>query len=221
LTQSPKTPLSSAILGSSLIKGCRIGLLGGSFNPAHEGHLEISRIALKRLKLSAVWWLVSPQNPLKESAGMAPLQARLDAAQSVATDRRICVTAIESALGTQYSVDTLAALKARAPGTRFVWLMGADNLGQLPKWKRWGRIFETVPIAVFARAPYDRTALAGVAASRYRRDRCTAGSARWLADMSPPAWSFMTIRHHPASATNIRNTIDWPDKQQGRPSNTN
>src|SRR5262249_22048457 len=131
--------------------GLRIGLLGGSFNPAHEGHLYASIVALKQLQLDYVWWLVSPQNPLKETASMADFSARLAAARPFTTHPRIVVSGIESALGTRFTVDTLAALKRRFPQLHFVWLMGSDNLIQLPRWRAWRRIFESVPVAVVAR----------------------------------------------------------------------
>jgi nicotinate-nucleotide adenylyltransferase len=138
----------------SRLSGRRIGLLGGSFNPAHDGHLHISETALTRLRLDEVWWMVSPQNPLKSSTGMASLETRLRDARSTAQRRNIHVTDIEFRLGTQYTVDTIRALRLRCPTTRFVWLMGADNLEQMPKWRAWTKVFEMVPVAVFARRPY-------------------------------------------------------------------
>ncbi len=185
-------------------RGRRIGLLGGSFNPAHAGHLHISRIALNRLGLDEVWWLVSPQNPLKPAAGMAPFAQRLAGARAVAQDRRIRVSAIERELDTRYTVNTLKLLKRRYPAARFVWLVGADNLQQLPKWKDWCAIFRMVPIAVFARDTYDSRALAGQAAHRFARYRLKAEAAGKLAATRPPAWVFLAIRRHPASATRIR-----------------
>ncbi len=189
----------------------RIGLLGGSFNPAHDGHFYISCEALKRLQLDAVWWLVSPQNPLKESSGMAPLAQRAASAQALARHPRIRVTTIETELGTRYTVDTLARLQQRFPATRFVWLMGADNLAQMPQWRRWTQIFNTVSIAVFARETYDFGALAGIAASRFRARRLSAERAAILADQTPPAWIFLPLRRHPAAATDIRRSGDWPN----------
>lgn len=182
----------------------RVGLLGGSFNPAHAGHLHISREALRRLRLDEVWWLVSPQNPLKPSRGMAPLATRVAEARAVARDRRIQVTDIEAALGTRYTADTLKALQRRFPHIRFVWLMGADNLTQIPRWQRWTGIFETLPIAVFDRPTYSLRALAGKAAQRYARRRLPAAAAATLPSGKPPAWVFVRCRLHPASATAIR-----------------
>ncbi len=158
--------------------GRRIGLLGGSFNPAHGGHLHISRLALSRLDLDEVWWLVSPQNPLKPAAGMAPFAERLaQAADIAAADRRIKVSDIEARLGTRYTADTLKALTRRFPRARFVWLMGGDNLAQLPYWKRWQDIVGTVPIAVFDRPGSSLRALAGSAGAALR-DSARAGYAR-------------------------------------------
>ena len=129
----------------------RVGLLGGSFNPAHGGHLHVSREALKRLDLDEVWWLVAPQNPLKAVRGMAPFDKRLAGAKRLARDPRIRVLDLERRLGTRYTVDTVAALRRLFPKIRFVWLMGADNLAQIRHWQRWTRIFAALPIAVFAR----------------------------------------------------------------------
>jgi nicotinate-nucleotide adenylyltransferase len=185
--------------------GRRIGLLGGSFNPAHLGHLHISREALKRLRLDEVWWLVSPQNPLKPTAGMAELAQRLTAARQVArADRRVKVSDIEVELGTRYTVDTLKALRHRFPGARFVWLMGADNLLQIARWKGWREIFATLPIAVFDRPAYSLPALSSQAARRFADRRVKPQQAFELAGLEPPAWSFLRCRLHPASATAIR-----------------
>lgn len=187
----------------------RIGLLGGSFNPAHDGHLYISLEALKRLRLDAVWWLVSPQNPLKSSDDMAPLATRMASAETIARHPRIYVSDIEARLGTRYSVDTIAALRRRYPKTRFVWLMGADNLVQMPQWRRWTQIFNSVSVAVFARETYDFEALAGVAAQRFSAYRISAERAGSLAELPPPAWTFFTLKRHPATATDIRAAGDW------------
>jgi nicotinate-nucleotide adenylyltransferase len=185
--------------------GRRVGLLGGSFNPAHGGHLHISRLALRRLGLDEVWWLVSPQNPLKPRAGMMPFSERLAQAGAVAAaERRIRVTDIEARLGTTFTTDTLAALRRRFPHARFVWMMGGDNLAQLPYWQRWQDIFRTVPVAVFDRPRTAAKALAGIAARHFARARLPAGMARRLADMPPPAWMFFHTRLDPRSATSIR-----------------
>lgn len=181
----------------------RIGLLGGSFNPAHDGHRHISLDALKGLGLDEVWWLVSPQNPLKPVAGMAPLADRVDAARRVAP-HGVKVLDIERRLSVRYTVDTLNALKVRFPQVRFVWLMGADNLVQIPLWRRWRAIFRSVPVAVFDRAPYSNRALSSKAARYFTRYRLPLQAAHTLADQKAPAWVFLPIRRHPASSTEIR-----------------
>jgi len=185
-------------------RGRRVGLLGGSFNPAHPGHRHISLAALQRLGLDEVWWLVSPQNPLKASAGMAPLADRLAGARAAARHPRIRVLDIERDLGTRYTADTLAALGQRFPGVRFVWLMGADILIELPRWVRWTEIFHRVPVAVFARPTYLLKAMAGRAAKRFAQYRVDPARGRALPDLSPPAWAYFPIRKHRASATAIR-----------------
>lgn len=182
----------------------RIGLLGGSFNPAHEGHRHISLLALKYLHLDELWWLVSPQNPLKPTNDMAPFAERLASARAMARHPRIRVSDIESRLHTRYTADTLHTLRSRFPHTRFIWIMGADNLAQIPRWERWTEIFNTVPIAVFDRATYSFRALAGKAAQRFARQRIESRNAAGLADQKAPAWVYFHARRHPASASSIR-----------------
>lgn len=181
-----------------------IGLLGGSFNPAHAGHRHISLEALKRLQLDAIWWMVAPQNPLKDAADIAPFEARLAHAREVADHPRIHVTAIEREIGTTYTIDTLSVLVERFRDVRFVWLMGADNLVQISTWERWTRIFALVPIAVLVRPSYALRAQASIAARRFARARVAEARAAGLAWRKPPAWVFLHIRPHPASATSIR-----------------
>jgi ribosome silencing factor RsfS/YbeB/iojap/nicotinate (nicotinamide) nucleotide adenylyltransferase len=162
-------------------------------------------LALQRLDLDEVWWLVSPQNPLKPIKGMAPFEARLAGAAAFAKGQpRIKVSAIEAAFHTRYTADTIAALQRRFPQTRFVWLMGGDNLAQLPRWERWVELMESVPIAIFDRPQTSLRALAGKAAQRFARARVSPGEARHLAGLSPPAWAFFHTRLDPRSATQIR-----------------
>jgi nicotinate-nucleotide adenylyltransferase len=182
----------------------QIGLLGGSFNPAHDGHRHISLLALQRLGLDEVWWLVSPQNPLKPAKGMATLARRMESARGAARHPRIRVSDIERRLNTRFTVDTVRALKRRNPGCRFVWLIGADNLRQMPAWKSWETLFRSVAVAVFARPSYSLRALAGRAAGRFAANRLPESEARCLAQRQPPAWVFLRIRLHPASASAIR-----------------
>ena len=181
-----------------------IGLLGGSFNPAHDGHRYISLMALKRLNLDAIWWVVAPRNPLKDEADLAPFETRLAQARAVARHPRIHVSAIERDIGTIYTVDTLAVLVRRFRDVRFVWLMGADNLIQISTWEQWPRIFALVPIAVLVRPSYAFKAQASIAARRFARARLAEARAAGLAWREPPAWVFLHIRPHPASATFIR-----------------
>jgi nicotinate (nicotinamide) nucleotide adenylyltransferase/ribosome silencing factor RsfS/YbeB/iojap len=180
--------------------------LGGSFNPAHGGHLHLTLLALERLDLDEVWWLVSPQNPLKPVAGMAPFADRLDQAGQVAAGhRRIIVRDLESRLGgPHYTADTLQTLRRRFPRMRFVWLMGADNLVQLRYWQRWDRIFRSAAIAVFDRPSHSLRAVAALPARRFARHRVPVSAARRLAEMKLPAWVFFHSRLDPLSATRIR-----------------
>ncbi len=199
-----RTRLAAALGGRLPGPGRRIGLLGGSFNPAHRGHLEISRVALERLGLDQVWWLVSPQNPLKPERGMAPLGQRLTGARRLARDPRVRVSALEGALGTAYTADTVTALARCFPRCRFVWLMGADNLVQISRWKDWEIIFRTLPVAVFDRPSYSLRALAATAARRFAGQRLPEAAARGLAERTPPAWVFVHQRLNPQSSTRIR-----------------
>jgi len=189
----------------------RVGILGGSFNPAHGGHFHISLEALRRLDLDEIWWLVSPQNPLKPKRGMAPLARRLEEAVATIRHPRIKVTDLESHLGTRFTADTLTRLTRRFPATRFVWLMGADNLLQIRRWERWQLIFKTVPIAIFARPSYCLRGLSDLAARRFARWRVFPGNARRLADMNPPSWVFFPSRLDTRSATQIRSRTERHD----------
>lgn len=182
----------------------RIGLLGGSFNPAHGGHRAISLFAAKALRLDEVWWLVSPGNPLKPRAGMASLPARLAHARDIARGTRIRPTAIERALGTRYTVDSLQAIGRRFPRHQFIWLMGADNLAQFGQWKDWRGIARQMPIAVIARPGYDRGARGSGAMAWLRRFvRPARQSADWT-DWRPPALVLLRFRPDPRSATLLR-----------------
>ena len=168
--------------------------------------MHISLLALKLLDLDQIWWLVSPQNPLKPVEGMAPFAVRIEGARRIAeADRRILVTDLESRLGpSRYTADTLRALRRRFPRLRFVWLMGGDNLVQIPKWERWPEIFRTVPIAVFDRPSYSLKTFSGAAAKRFARNRVAASDERRLGEMQPPAWVFFHTRLDDRSATRLR-----------------
>ena len=183
--------------------GLKIGLLGGSFNPAHEGHLYISELALKQLGLDYVWWLVSPQNPLKPVAGMAPLRERLSyAARKFEHHLRIIVVDVETTFGTRYTIDTIRALKRRFHGVNFVWLMGSDNLAGFHHWRNWREIANRVPIAVALR-PGTATAALSAPAARYLCDARTRPS-RNFALAKAPALAILDGRRCAASATAIR-----------------
>ena len=190
-------------------RGLRVGLLGGSFDPPHEGHRAISRIALHRLGLDRVWWLLSPGNPLKPDPP-ASLDRRMTAAQKLlAADTRIVPTALESLLGTRYTADTLQALTHRYPNVRFVWLMGSDNLAEFHRWRQWQRIFQTVPIAVLARPGSRARAGLSPAARTFAAYRLPPDMARALAARRPPAWTMLSHPLNSLSSTSIRERGQW------------
>ncbi|MEL7490620.1 MAG: L-histidine N(alpha)-methyltransferase [Pseudomonadota bacterium] len=182
----------------------KIGLLGGSFNPAHAGHREISLTALDRLGLDAVWWLVTPGNPLKDQAQYAEYDERMRVARRVAKDPRIVVSDFERRRGLQYTVDTIDAVVSDFPGMRFVWLMGADSLATFHKWKDWRRIAEQVAIAVFGRPGYAGAALESDAATALAHFRIDADAAKALPGGDPPIWTFIEETENPLSSTAIR-----------------
>jgi nicotinate-nucleotide adenylyltransferase len=194
---------------AQLHAGAKIGLLGGSFDPAHEAHVRISRIALRRLKLDIVLWLVSPQNPLKSKGTVAQLATRMERARALATDPRIQVSAVEQALGTRYTVDTIEALQRAFPKARLVWLMGGDNLAQFHRWHRWQDIARRIPIAVLARPGFTIKALSSPAAHVFASARLPDCKAQELAWEPPPAWVFLQERLDPASSTAIRARGLW------------
>lgn len=185
----------------------RIGLLGGSFNPAHGGHLHISREALKRLKLDEIWWLVSPHNPLKSIHDLADYTQRFKSANAVARHPRIRILDVEQRMGLRYTIDTITHLMARHPSHQFVWLMGADNLAGFHRWRAWRRIAALLPIAILDRAPFGLRALHGRFASLYRAARLHERKAALLAGAPPPCWAYLSIPRHPLSATALRKTL--------------
>ncbi len=182
----------------------RIGLLGGSFNPAHDGHREISLEALKILELDTVWWLVTPGNPLKDGDEYAPYEERLAAARRVANHPRIIVSNFEQRKGLQYTVDTLETLEALWPQAHFVWLMGADSLVGFHHWKAWRRVASRIPFAVFNRPGYEEAAMASETARDLALFRVPAGRAAEIVGAAAPAWTFIETTRNPASATAIR-----------------
>jgi nicotinate-nucleotide adenylyltransferase len=187
--------------------GMRIGLLGGSFDPPHEGHRQVSLVALRTLRLDQIWWLVSPHNPLKPVAPSEQLVQRIQAAEAVARHPRIRVTGIEAALGTTYTADTLRKLLPRLAGAELVWMMGADNLAGFHRWRDWPAIAASVPIAVFNRPGSALSALAGPAASALARCRIPERAAASLAGTAPPAWVFLSKPHIPISSTELRQSL--------------
>jgi nicotinate-nucleotide adenylyltransferase len=187
-----------------IVKGQRIGLLGGSFNPAHDGHLHISNLALERLNLDCVWWIVSPQNPLKSIDGMASFDERMEKACEIVTNQNIIITDIERELGTNYTSNTLPLLKEMFPEGHFVWLMGADNLTQIEQWHQWETIFMTLPVAIFARPAYSNNEENAKSVKQFSSFQVIEADASKLAYMKPPAWTFLKTPLNPKSATEIR-----------------
>jgi nicotinate-nucleotide adenylyltransferase len=203
--------LSGAVLHSRFPKAARgqsIGLLGGSFDPAHSGHVHVTTEALKRFGLDRVWWLVSPGNPLK-AHGPAPLADRLSRAQAIMRHPRTEVTDIEARLGTRYTAETLRELHKRYPGVRFVWLMGADNLAQFHKWQDWRQIIEGVPIGVLARSGDRISARMSPAAKIYAPYRISGNASHLLAQAEAPAWCFVNVPMIDMSSSAIRARGDW------------
>jgi nicotinate-nucleotide adenylyltransferase len=184
--------------------GQAIGLLGGSFNPPHAAHRLISEVALKRLGLDKVWWIVSPGNPLKRRQP-APLAERMRLCRAVATNPHIVITDFEADLPSPYSASTLAFLKSRSPLVHFVWIMGADNLAQFDKWERWREIFTMVPVVVVDRPGWRLKALASKAARAFAKSRKPESDAAMLPNVPPPAWTFLTGPLSHMSSTAIRN----------------
>ena len=197
--------------------GKRVGLLGGSFNPAHGGHRRISLFAMRALGLDEVWWLVSPGNPLKPKEGMAPLAARYASAVRAARRAPIVPTAIEREFGTRYTVDTLRALSRRYPRHRFCWLMGSDNLAQFHRWKDWRDIARTMPIAVIARPGYDDDAIASPAMAWLGRFRRPAAGFAKRGEWSTPTLVYLRFDPDERSATAIRRADpDWASRYTGK-----
>ncbi|GIK81211.1 MAG: Nicotinate-nucleotide adenylyltransferase [Pseudorhodoplanes sp.] len=184
--------------------GLRVGLFGGTFNPPHASHRAVSLLALKKLGLDRVWWLVTPGNPLKSPSGLPPVAERIAESEKLANHPRIAVTGVESVIGTQYSHDTIKWLLGECPGVRFVWIMGADNLKGFHRWKNWREIFMLVPIAVVDRGGLSLQATSGPAAHRFARTRIAESQARTLPDRNPPAWVYLHGIKSTLSSTALR-----------------
>ena len=182
----------------------RIGLFGGTFDPPHRAHLGAALLALKRLKLDRIWWLVTPGNPLKNTSGLAPLLKRLTAVRALARHPRIDVTGLEAVIKTRYTYDTILWLKARCPRVRFVWIMGADNLRSFHRWQRWRDIAKLVPLAVIDRLGPSLYAGVSPAGQALRSARIPEHNAASLPGRKPPAWTFLHGLKSPLSSTALR-----------------
>ncbi len=194
-------------LGFHLEPGMRVGLFGGSFNPAHEGHAHVAETARRRMDLDRVIWLVSPQNPLKPRHETASLQARMDGARRFARGRDMIVSDAETRLGSHYTIDTVRALKARFPGVKFVWIMGADSLATFHLWRGWTQLMEEVPVAVVSRPWISLKSRFSPAAIRFARSCRRAGTAMGLPAAQPPAWVFLLGRFNFQSSTALRERL--------------
>jgi nicotinate-nucleotide adenylyltransferase len=184
--------------------GLRIGLYGGSFNPPHAGHLHVSLLAMKRLRLDRIWWIVTPGNPLKSLGELASTEARAAAASELADHPRIDVTTFEEAIGSRYTIDTLRYLTGRCPGARFVWIMGADNLATFHRWRGWREMARLMPMAVVDRPGWTLKATRSRAAVALRTWRIPECEAPALADRNPPAWVFLHGPRSFLSSTELR-----------------
>ncbi|HLH89511.1 MAG TPA: nicotinate-nucleotide adenylyltransferase [Xanthobacteraceae bacterium] len=182
----------------------RIGLFGGTFDPPHRAHLAATLLALKRLHLDRVWWLVTPGNPLKDTRGLAPLAERMAAARTLTRHPRIEITGFEADLGVRYSYETIAYLVAHCPGVRFVWIMGADNLRSFHRWQKWREITRLVPIAVIDRLGPSLYSASGIAGQALANVRIPESAAAMIADRRPPAWVFLHGLKSPLSSTALR-----------------
>lgn len=190
-------------------RGQRIGLLGGSFDPPHAGHVHITLEAMKRFGLDQVWWLVSPGNPLK-SHGPAKLNRRLEAARNLMQHPRVFVSDFEAQANTRFTAQTVARLQDTVPQAQFVWLMGADNLAQFHRWKDWHTIMQQIPIGVLARPGEHMVARTARAAQMYRTARLHPRSNRRLGGMAAPAWGFANVPLRAISSSELRQKGAWP-----------
>jgi nicotinate-nucleotide adenylyltransferase len=201
--------------GLALTPGLKVGLFGGSFNPAHDGHAHVAETAMQRLDLDRVVWLVSPQNPLKPADETSPLAERMASARAHAAGPRMIVSDFETRVGTRWTVDTLRAMTCRHPGVRFVWLMGSDNLESFHRWRGWTDIMRMMPVAVVARPGSLLESRAAPAARRFAGHRVSSREARLLPLMAAPAWTYLAAPLNPASSTALRAKAKPPSRREG------
>lgn len=194
-------------------KGLKIGLFGGSFNPPHEGHRAASLLAMKRLGLDRIWWLVTPGNPLKDISQLPPMVERMKAARAIARHPKIIVTPVEAAIVTRYTYDTIAALKKRCAGVRFVWIMGADNFLNFHQWRHWLKIAQLVPMAIIDRPGSTFNSLKGRAAHKLSGTRLKEENSKRLAFQKPPAFVFLHGPRSSLSSTWLRNNSNAGTKK--------
>ena len=191
-------------IGLTKRRNMKIGVLGGSFNPAHEGHIHISNIALKEFKLDEIWWLVSPQNPLKNNFTKINLKKRINYAKQISNGYKIRVEDLESKFKTNLTSKTLKIILERYKGTKFIWLMGADNLKEINRWFNWKNIFNTMPIAVFDRGVYSYAIINSIAGKRYFSKLHKRKNSLSIFNKPLPSWKFIHNIKNPTSSTYIR-----------------
>jgi nicotinate-nucleotide adenylyltransferase len=197
LTVRARLPLATA--------GLRVGLMGGSFNPPHAGHAQVSEIARKRLGLDQVWWLVTPGNPLKANNGLPSLESRMAACRKLANPAHTRISGVEREIGTAFTAETLSYLRRRYPTVQFVWIMGADNLASFHRWQQWRRIAATMPIAVVNRPGWHLKALSSPAARALANHRVAEARAARVVGSGAPAWALLHGPLSPLSSTGLRN----------------
>lgn len=184
----------------------KIGILGGSFNPAHEGHLSISKIALQRLNLDEVWWIISPRNPLKKYDILYDFEERVSSAEKVIDTNHISISKLEKDAQIKYTIGTVEYLNTRYFGTKFIWIMGADNLKDFHRWREWDKLALTVPIAIIDRPSSSLDVTSSLFANKYRKYRVDEADAQNLADKKKPAWVFLHSKLNDQSSSQLRNS---------------
>ena len=206
MNSTPK--ISKWIIGDreSVSPNQKIGILGGSFNPAHEGHLSISKIALQRLNLDVVWWIISPRNPLKKYDILYDFEERVSSAEKVIDTNHISVSKLEKDAQIKYTIGTVEYLNTRYFGTKFIWIMGADNLKNFHRWREWDKLALTVPIAIIDRPSSSLDVTSSLFANKYRKYRVDEADAQNLANKKKPAWVFLHSKLNDQSSSQLRNS---------------